>query len=63
VDCKPFSCSHLCFVTGDEADHTEKMAVGDRLRLRCNSVANISWHKDGAVLRTRVPQLRITKQA
>lgn len=47
----------------DEANHTEKLAVGDKLRLRCNSVTDVSWHKDGAVLQGRAPQLRINKQA
>ncbi|PNF41482.1 hypothetical protein B7P43_G13295, partial [Cryptotermes secundus] len=44
-------------------DLTEKLVVGEKLRLRCNSEANITWHKDGTILRSRPPLLKITRQA
>lgn len=46
-----------------EDDLTEKLVVDDKLRLRCNSEANITWHKDGTILRSRPPFLKITRQA
>ncbi|KAJ9581128.1 hypothetical protein L9F63_023694, partial [Diploptera punctata] len=47
----------------ENANLEEKLPVGEKLRLRCNSTADVTWYKDGIQLVPRASQLKITRQA